>query len=494
MAPIAQEPPKARGRDIIGYAMGEGATSLTMNGIAGFAMLYYTQALGLPFRQAGMAFAVASLWDAFVDPAIGHVSDNTHSRWGRRLPYVLVGGLLMAVSFYYFWAIPGFVTRGGMLFLYVMVINLVFRTAYAVFSVPYIALGFEICTEYHQRSLLQGARSSLNMLVNLLGPALAWSVFFPDRHGGPEATSIVSNFHHMGVVFAVATVGFTLVVVLVTRHHITDTRGIVTGTGNSIRAFFGDVREIFGDRNLMPIVTFMCIGQTAAVFVATLQMYLYVYFMHLSALEKTIVHGGGMVLYALGALAGSRLERRIDKKRAVCVGAGISAGADLLAALLFLGRVVTPATAWVVGGCTIPVGVVVFGGCDMINWFGVGLFATLATSMIADVAEVNELKSGVRKDGGYAAVFSFTTKLIFSIALFVATDCLDWVGFANGSDRQSPQAIRWLVLLTFGLGSLFAALVIPVALRYPITQEIMKKVKAALAERKSLEAVAQRPV
>jgi GPH family glycoside/pentoside/hexuronide:cation symporter len=480
---MARRPPKARGRDILGYALGEGVTSLTLNGISGFAMLYYTQALGLPFAQAGVAFAVASFWDAIVDPAVGHLSDNTHTRWGRRQPYILVGGLLMAVTFYFLWAIPAGFNHGGWLFCYVLTLNLLYRTAFAIFSVPYVALGYEVCTDYHQRSQLQGARVAFNMLVNLLGPALAWSLFFPDAKvaGGPEATSVAANFVRMGGVFALATVGFTLVVVYSTRRHITDTRGLVTGTGNSPGAFLRDFREIVTDRYLRPIVLFVSVGLIGAVFVATLQMYLYVYFMHLTALQKTIIHGGGMVLCGTGALMGVRLERRFDKKHAVCIGAGIAAVADLTAGVVFLSGLLQPTTVWVVGGHTVPVAVIVFGACDMLNWFGIGLYGSLANSMIADVAEVNELKSGVRKDGGYAAIFAFTTKLVMSVAVFLASACLAWVGFVNGSDHQTPEAIRWLVLLTFGLGSLFASAVIPIALRYPITQAFMAQVKASLA-------------
>ncbi len=228
--PIPEPPTKTRTRDIIGYSLGEGASSLTFNGISAFFMLYYTQALGLPYAEAAMAIAVSSLWDAIVDPLVGHLSDNTQSRWGRRQPYIMVGGLLMAVCFYYLWAVPSFVQRDGLLFFYAVFINFIYRTAYAVFYVPYVALGFEVCPGYHERSKLQATRMVLGMATNLF-VALGWSLFFPDRPGGREATSVPANFLHMGTIFSFTAVGLTAVVLLAVRHHITDTRGVITGNG-----------------------------------------------------------------------------------------------------------------------------------------------------------------------------------------------------------------------------------------------------------------------
>jgi len=73
-------------RRIVAYATGEGASSLTQNGIAAFALLYYVQVLGLNSRAAGLALSVSMLWDAVSDPIMGHITDNTRSRHGRRHP------------------------------------------------------------------------------------------------------------------------------------------------------------------------------------------------------------------------------------------------------------------------------------------------------------------------------------------------------------------------------------------------------------------------
>jgi len=70
---------KAPFRHILAYTPGDGANSLVLNSIFGFAMLYYTEALGMDYKLAGWAMAVATLWDAITDPVMGHITDNNRA-------------------------------------------------------------------------------------------------------------------------------------------------------------------------------------------------------------------------------------------------------------------------------------------------------------------------------------------------------------------------------------------------------------------------------
>lgn len=94
--------------DILGYSLGNGAFSLTMNTIWGFAMFFYTQALGIDPELAATILAIPIFWDAVTDPVMGFITDNTKSRFGRRHGHILAGGVLMALFYFFLWYVPGF--------------------------------------------------------------------------------------------------------------------------------------------------------------------------------------------------------------------------------------------------------------------------------------------------------------------------------------------------------------------------------------------------
>ena len=155
--------------------------------------------LGLSAFWLGAILIVPRLWDALSDPFIGHLSDNTRTRWGRRRPYLLIGGILVAVFFVVIWWIP----KGDMVrtwfpsdtgfqwfqLCYILFSLLLFFTAVNLFEIPHGALGMEMTTEYHERTRLFSAKSFVGNLFAMGTPwlfALASMEIFKGP-GGNEA-------------------------------------------------------------------------------------------------------------------------------------------------------------------------------------------------------------------------------------------------------------------------------------------------------------------
>ena len=475
-------------RGIFAYMTGDGVNSLIMNSIFGYSMLYYTEALGLDYKLAGLAMSVATLWDAITDPLMGHITDNTRSRFGRRHPYMLLGGVLATLCYYFIWAVPPSFQAPHLLFWYLVVVNLLLRTGITVFAVSHGALGFEISTDYTQRTTLQGMRWGFNMLVNLAGPALAWRLFFPDRDDGVEATSVADNFVRMGSVFAIAALVFTLFVVFATRKYIVDTRNTPGVSGSSPLDFLKNFAQIITDKIPRTVFIFNAIALYGVVLVSALQMYVYVHFMKFSSTHKAIVHGSTMVACGLGGLASPLMVKWFDKKPSICIAVIVSVSANGMLLLLFVtgwipagASFALPDTVPIIGGTIIPHAMLIFLVFHATFWAGVGTTCAIANSMMADVSEICKHRTGVLKDGGYSAMLSFIIKTSMSLGLLTSGYCLAWVGFDVESEVQTPEAIRGLGLVTFAAGSAIALIALFAIRRYPVTREYMERIKSELA-------------
>ena len=144
---MTQKPKTCPTGSMLTYSLGECANSLVMNGIFGFAMLFYTKSLGLDPTWAGLAMSLSVFWEAVTEPVMGHISDNTRSSWGRRHPYILIGGLLMALCFYLIWTVPDF-SRGSQMgiFWYLVAMNLLLRTVAGAVRTRTIEAGVDPAT------------------------------------------------------------------------------------------------------------------------------------------------------------------------------------------------------------------------------------------------------------------------------------------------------------------------------------------------------------
>ncbi len=458
--------------DMITYSFGECSNSLVMNSLNGFAMLYYTDALNLKHSLAGLGLFLAIFWDAVTDPIMGHITDNTRSRYGKRHPYLLAGGILMVVSFYFLWYVPEyFVSQNQRLFWYLVIMNMIMRTGFTIFTVPYTALGFEICTDYYGRTKLQGIRNAMNMAANFAGPALAWRIFF-NNNLGTRAITVPGNYLRMGTVFSIAAAFFIVAVFFFTLKYIKDSRHIKR-TGTSMKAFFVDMYQIVTDIYSRWVFLFMFVVILGIALVSALQMYLYEHFMILTGFQKTVTHGGSMIGMGLGALLSSFFVRKFDKKGAVCFAVLWGTFCNCLLAVVFLSGLLKPQQA--IGN--FPISFLFFAFFHANFWLSNGVMLPIAMSMMADVSEVNEIKTGINKDGGYAAVFSFAMKCSSAIAALGSGYILTFIGFEAQKQIQTTQAVWNLCASTLLVGPAISVTALLLIIKYPLSSVKLEDIR-----------------
>jgi GPH family glycoside/pentoside/hexuronide:cation symporter len=476
-------------RHIFGYALGDGAFSLTMNTIWGFAMFFYTQSLGISSELTGWILAVPMVWDAVTDPVMGYISDNTRSRFGRRHPHVLIGGALMGLFYFFLWYVPDmFQSSQSMMVFYLITVGLISRTLMTWYCVPYVALGFEICTDYNERNKLQSARFITNMVFNLVFCGIiVWRVFLVDAEGNRD-TTIQANYARMGFWFGLSILVLVLICVFSTRKYATDTRSDSARLGHGLQGFYKDMADIFKDKNSTFVFLFFCVINCSFVFVSSFQMYVYVSFVDLSPFEASVVHSSGMIAFALGSLLSVALANTFDKKPAIYIGAAVNIGANVCLGLFFLTGLLTP---HMIPFWKTSVASVVFWIFQASYWLGSGIMVPIGYSMVADVSSINHLKTGQIKDGSYSAVLSFLTKITGSVALIAVGKILTSTGFVEGKDFQTPDVAFRLTQMMVFLGILFTVLSILFLFKYPVNRQFMESIKARLGTKSADKAVGQ---
>ena len=151
-----------------GFGVGSLGTGI-FSSVPSVLLLYFmTDTLGIAAGLAAWAVFIPKFWDVITDPLMGMISDRTHTRWGRRRPYMFVGAILMSVSFVFLFNVPEFGSDRAT-FLYVMVIFALSATAFTVYSVPYIAMPAEMSTVPHERTKIMSWRMGFMTLGILLG-------------------------------------------------------------------------------------------------------------------------------------------------------------------------------------------------------------------------------------------------------------------------------------------------------------------------------------
>lgn len=162
----------------VGYGFAELGVSAIESFLRLYLLIYLTNSIGLSAHLAGYAVSIGILWDAFADPLMGKISDRTNSRWGRRLPWLLLGSPILALSFVFIFLIGPIKDplNPWPVFWEVTFLNIILNTAMTMVSVPHLALGNELSDDaaLHRTATYawRSAMTLLGFLVGILIPSL----------------------------------------------------------------------------------------------------------------------------------------------------------------------------------------------------------------------------------------------------------------------------------------------------------------------------------
>ena len=396
----------------IGWAIGEVGVAAFIGTTMIFMLFFLTQAVGISPVVAGLILLIPRAWDAFIDPIIGAVSDRTFTRMGRRRPYVLAGAVTLGPLFALMFFVPSGLSDSAKI-VYLTVTYLLASTAYSLFDVPYSAMAAEMTASYSERTNLVSYKEVAARL-GIVAAVLCAPVIFTSQQ------TLANGFRLLGVIGGVFITLTFVVTFYLTRQA---PRHDITLQPFSFRDEFTALLENRPFRTLWLVYLLQNLAIGAS---ATTVVYLITFVMHadakvvgpLLAISSVI----GVFVTPLWAL----LARRRGKRGGYFVALGVVAVMSLPA--LFIPP---------------PLYLLLFA---VLLVSGVGDAGTqlLPGSMVPDTVEVEEHRTGMRREGAIFGAWIFCRKLGMAGGAFMVSVGLSLFGFAGGTagpHEQSPSAL-----------------------------------------------------
>lgn len=460
------------------YGMGSMAFGIKSNGFDYYLLAFYSQVVGLDARLVGMVLLCALLFDAISDPLVGYWSDNLHSRWGRRHPFMYGSAVPVAASFFLIWTPPAPLSDTMTLW-YLLVLSIVIRTGITFFETPNLALAPELTTDYTERSRL----ISMGHLFawsggNLMNVAMFF-VIFPmfASSAMSEAVSSRAPYEYYGILASVLIFVAILGASIGTHSRIPTLHAPPAKRELTPILIFKEIGETLSNRSFLAIFAAAMLGAVALGLKASLHLYFVSYFWEFTTAETGFLSLGIFVSAMIGFGLAPYVTRTIGKKHgAIAVG---------LAAFL---------------AAPVPICLRLFdilppNGDPFIFWFNLifgivdlGLiicFNILVASMLTDLAEFSEIETGRRSEGILAASITFAKKSVQGIGILVASFVLYLAQFPRGvaADSVPDEAIWSLGMYYVPISTVIYVAMIAILTKYKINQDTYEQFLVALKTR-----------
>ncbi len=423
------------------FSTGDLSTSIPLAILMFFQLYFLTDVAGLRPDLAGWAVVIGKMWDAVNDPLIGLLSDRVRSRFGRRRVMLLVGAVPLGLSFMLMWIVPPFAPLG--LVIYYTLTFILFDTLFTVIHVSYNALTPELTSDYDERSTLNGYRMAFSIIGTLgaiiLATVLGWYISDPRI-----------LFAILGIGLGLASIVPPLVVFWVT--HGRDTENAVEKMSLSQAA-----KATLSNQPFWMVMGLYLLSWTAASIQAAVLIYFANYYLGVpeQANYFVLVAEGAAILF-IPVLVWA--AHKLDKRRAFILGC-LSWVVVLLAI-----SAISPdqiGLAYLLAA---------------LSGLGIATAYVLPWSMVPDVIEVDQERTGERREGSYYAFASFFQKLATGAAIWGLGMALAWANYltpiAGEPLPAQPEAAVQAIRIFMGpVPAVLILLAVVFAWKFNITRE-----------------------
>ena len=426
----------------LSYGIGQAAEGIKSNAFNLFLLFFYVQVHGLSPSLAGVALFIALCFDAVSDPVVGYLSDSWRSHWGRRHPFMYASAIPLAIAFYFTFVPPDGLSQTG-LFIWLTVFAVLTRGAMTLYHVPHIALGAELSDDYEERTAIVGYRMAFAIIGSLLVFGSV-ALFFPESEDGARGQMENDNYPPFALACALV-MWITIWVSAIGTHKDIPRLPKVPPRSEPFR-LFGVLREtVVALRNanfrwlFLGHLTFMVMVGVMFAF----NFFMFTFFWELDATDVQVV----LIIYPIGVLLGVPLtkyfHRRFDKKPAIVWGLAWWVSLQLLPVTLRLLGFFPDNDAAIL--------VSLLAGIALIQGMGVSVGAVSFGSMVADILDEQELKTGRRQEGIFFAAMSFAGKATSGLGGLVAGVSLDLIDWPQGEAIRTAADVDPEIIVRLGL-------------------------------------------
>lgn len=433
------------------YGTGDLGFSMNNSIIAAIFPLFMMDVIGLSPAMVAIILFVGRSWDYINDPLVGHLSDRTRTKWGRRRPFLLFGAIPFGLSFILLWLSPDFSQTG--LIIYYSAAYVIYEALATFVYMPYFSLTPELTEDYDERTNL----TSYRMLFNIIGSLTAY--IFPMLVIGSMVPENSNRVVTMGVIACAIAATPLLLVFAGTREKKEYMMEKKPKLGQSLKAAFKNRPFVFAAG--IYLLTWMTI--------VVLETNLLVFIKYVVGRESqsSMIMASIFVTAIIALPLWNWAAKHWNKRLAYIIG--VSFWAVVMIVLIL----VSPETPlWIIMVLCIMAGI------------GVSAAQVLPWSIIPDAIEWDEWKTFERHEGMFYSLITLLGKMANSLAAPFSLLVLEWTGYQSGAAVQSESALMGIRLVIGPLPAILLVGGIIFALFYPLSREQHHEIVEELRKRR----------